>query len=195
MSRPLTNLENVQVARVYADALWALANKAGMVDVVLGELDGLITQVADQVPAIGHFLGNATVNRQVREHVLERGLRGRVSDLVCNFVLTLNRHNRLSALREVRYRMHELHNRARNIEPVAVLSAVPLTPADQDRLIQMLNSRFGIQPFLQMSVDPSILGGLVVRIGDRVYDYSVRAQLRRLRDGILTRSSYEIRSR
>jgi F-type H+-transporting ATPase subunit delta len=79
--------------------------------------------------------------------------------------------------------------------PVQVRAAVPLNAADENALRDRLAAVIAAQPVIHCEVDPALLGGLVIRVGDTVYDGSVRTQLRRLREQLLQRSTHEIQSR
>jgi F-type H+-transporting ATPase subunit delta len=81
------------------------------------------------------------------------------------------------------------------IVPVHVRAAVPLDPADEKALRDRLAAVLAGQPVIHTVVDPELLGGLVISVGDTVYDGSVRTHLRRLREQLLQRSTHEIQSR
>ena len=74
-------------------------------------------------------------------------------------------------------------------------SAVPLDDDVQARIRQEIHDDFNLEPVLILHVDPSLLGGLKVRIGDTVYDSTVRTRLNNLRNQLIERSSHEIQSR
>jgi F-type H+-transporting ATPase subunit delta len=73
---------------------------------------------------------------------------------------------------------------------VDVRAASPLGDEQQERLRQELREKFKREPILSVRIDPELLGGLVVRVDDWVYDGSVRARLERIRNQLLSRSSY-----
>jgi F-type H+-transporting ATPase subunit delta len=77
---------------------------------------------------------------------------------------------------------------------VQVQSAVALAQDQQERLRAELQAAFHKEPVLETQVDPNLLGGMVVRVGDWLYDLSVRTQLENIRDQIIARSSHEIQS-
>src|SRR5262249_56227312 len=77
---------------------------------------------------------------------------------------------------------------------VEVRSAAPLDDDQRDRLRRELQETFHLEPLLETEVDPELLGGMLVRVGDWVYDASVRTQLETIRNQIIARSSHEIQS-
>jgi F-type H+-transporting ATPase subunit delta len=78
---------------------------------------------------------------------------------------------------------------------VEVRSAVPLPDDQRERLLNQLRATLQREPILQTRVDENLLGGLVVRVGDWVYDASVKTRLETIRHQLTERSSHEIQSR
>lgn len=188
------DVDALQVARVYADALWRLAEQQNAAAALIEEYRSLIDDVLAHNVELEKFFAAASVSRDRREAVLDAVFAGRASALLLNFLKTLNRHERLSLLREIGHCLGELWEKSRGLVPVLVRSATPLSDAQLHSVRTTIQQRFGIQPDLAAQVDPSLLGGLWVRIGDTVYDRSIRWNLRRLKENLLTRSSHEIQS-
>src|SRR5215469_2114606 len=84
------------VARIYAEALLAAADKRQQTTEVLEELEFLVHDVADRDPAIRAYFGGAVIGRESKRDVLRRAFEGKVNDLLYNFLLVLNDHYRLS---------------------------------------------------------------------------------------------------
>lgn len=187
-------VEDVQLARVYADAVWKLAVQQGDADAFVAEFESLVRDVLDRQPAILNLFEVGSLSREHRTDLIDRVFGGRASELLVNFLRTLNQHDRLSALRAVGSRLRELWDRHRGRTRVLLRSAQPLADDQLDAVLAMLRERFRIEPELATEVDPDILGGMCIRIGDTVYDRSVRWNLKQLRENILTRSAHEIQS-
>jgi F-type H+-transporting ATPase subunit delta len=134
------------------------------------------------------------VGRQDKERVIRDVLGPQASQTFLDFLLVVNRHERLNLLRVILHALRALlDQRARRIR-VQVRTTVPLPEDQRQRLQQELHDTFRLEPVLETEVDPDLLGGLVVRVGDWVYDASVRTQLHNIRNQIIERSSYEIQS-
>jgi F-type H+-transporting ATPase subunit delta len=188
------DVDALQVARVYADALWRLAVQQKSAAALIEEYHSLIEDVLNRNVSLEKFFGAASVSRDRRDAVLDAVFGGRASPLLVNFLKTLSRHDRLALLREIAHCLDELWGKSRGLVPVLVRTATPLAGEQLESVRSTIQQRFGIQPDLAAQVDPSLLGGLWVRIGDVVYDRSVRCNLRRLKENLLTRSSHEIQS-
>jgi F-type H+-transporting ATPase subunit delta len=184
-----------RIARVYATALLDTAEKQGQADTVLAELESLVRDVFEKEPRLEVLLSGAAVGRLARAAVLHKIFAGRASQLFTNFILVLNDHERLDLLRPILTAAIELNDQRRRRLRMLVFSAVPLPDEIRQRLENGVRTFFHLEPVLIPQVDPALLGGLKVRIGDMQYDASVRNRLDNLRDQILARSSHEIQSR
>jgi len=183
-----------RIARVYAEALLRAAESHGLAAELFEELQALVDQVFKADPLFEEFLSSGAVDRKRKAEVIESAFAGRAGDLFINFLLVLNDHERAGLLRPIRDAYRELLDERAGKMRVQVKSAVALAQDQQERLRAELQAAFHKEPVLETQVDPNLLGGMVVRVGDWLYDLSVRAQLENIRDQIIARSSYEIQS-
>jgi F-type H+-transporting ATPase subunit delta len=181
-----------RVARVYAEALYDAAVRRNQAQEVLDELESLVRDVFPAVPKLEQFLASGAISRERKAPVIQSALRGQASDTVLKFLLVLNRHERLALLRPILAAYRELHNRRTGRMRVWVRSAVPLADDLAERLRQELRRVYRREPVLETRVEPDLIGGLVVQVGDVVYDGSVHSRLVNLRNQLIERSSYEI---
>ena len=174
-----------RAAKIYAEALLATAAKQNAVEQVGDELDSFVTGVLDKSPEVGTFLSNPAVGKKVKTAVLEAALPGRASELLRGLFATLARNGRLDLVRgiaaEYRKRLDERAGRVR----VKVTAAADLSDAQRGALTATLSDMLKKQPVLDVRIDPDLLGGLVVQVGDRVIDTSVRTRLQTLRNLLL----------
>jgi F-type H+-transporting ATPase subunit delta len=187
------NDREIAVARVYSDALMEVAEERGETEAIAGELAEL-ARLVQRDEAFGAFLSSPTVDATVRGGALERMLRGRAGDLLVNFLLVLNRRQRLSLLPAVAEVFHQSYNERLGRIEVKVKSATPLTATQRDQLAGAIARRTGRQAVLTEVVDPALIGGLVVRLGGRQIDGSVATQLQNLSQTLLARAAREIGS-
>lgn len=183
-----------QIAGVYAEALFNAAEKAGQADDVYAELKDLVDHVADQDPQLAAFFQSGTIGRDRRGEVLRKAFDGRSSALLFNFLMVLNEHERLDLLKPIRAMYRRLRDRRARRVRVQVLSAVPLADDQRRKLEQEVRDALRLEPVLETSIEPDLIGGLIVRAGDWVYDGSVRTRLDTLRKQLIERSSHEIQS-
>jgi F-type H+-transporting ATPase subunit delta len=183
-----------RVARVYAEALYAEAEKLHAVESTLEELEVLMNEVVPADPLIRTFFLGGVVGRERRDEALKKAFAGKLSDLSLHFLLVLSDHERLELLRPVLavYRLL-LEERAGKVR-ATVWTAVPLPDDQRERLLEQLRTLTRREPVLNARVDPDVLGGLIVQVGDWRYDASVRHQLDIIRNQLIESSSHEIQA-
>jgi F-type H+-transporting ATPase subunit delta len=113
-------------------------------------------------------------------------LRGRASRPVENLVQLLLRRGRIEELPRVAAQFRRLDEARQGITHATATSAAALSPDEIRALTERLESTTGGRIVLDVQVDPSLLGGLVVRVGDRLIDGSVRGRLERLRNQLIS---------
>lgn len=185
--------QQLAVARVYADAMIRLAEAQGEVDLLLTELQEFAAQVEGD-EEFRTFISSPTIKAETRKRVLEKILRGRYSDLLVDSVQVLNRKGRLELIRAVALAYSRAHEKLRGRVEVHVCTATPLTAALREKLTVLTARRTGREPHLIETVDDSLIGGLVVRIGDEKFDASVATKLKTLGRALRDRASREIHS-
>jgi F-type H+-transporting ATPase subunit delta len=178
----------MHVARVYAEALLDAAVKRNQPDLVLEELRELVETILEPNPQLVDFFANKTISKEKKAELLQKVFPGRVSELLANFLLVLNEHERLDLIQPILHAYIDLNNERARRMVVQVRSAVPLLDRQRERLATELRQVFRQEPMLEAQVDPDLLGGLVVRVGDWLYDASVRSRLESLRNQLNERS-------
>ncbi len=177
------------VARIYAESLLAAADKRQQTQEVLEQLEELVREVLARDPAFALFLASAVVSRDHKRETLRRAFEGKVNEVLYHFLLVLNDHDRLDIIREVSVLMRDIYERRAGRMHVEVKSAIALDDEQRERLRRELRDKFHREPILSVRVDPELLGGLVVKVDDWVYDGSVRARLERLRNQLIEKGS------
>jgi len=186
--------EGRHVARVYAEALYRAAEAKGKVEEVSAELDGVVNGVFRQDPGLELFFASAAVSRDRKAAAIEHAFSGQATDVFTRFLAVVNEHDRLDMLSGIAGAFRDLHQRRTRKLEVHVRSAVPLTDDERGRVIEDVRTVSGFEPILKETVDPEILGGLIVRVRDWVYDASVRTRIQAIRNQLLERSSHGIQS-
>jgi F-type H+-transporting ATPase subunit delta len=188
-------LEAPEVSRVYAEAIVNAASNAGQVVDVLDQLDQIVAEVLRPFPQFADLLTSPAVSTQDKNRILVETFEGRALPTVVRFLRVLNQHGRFGLLAAIAHQSRALWNRRQNRQPVSVRSAVPL---DEQQLAALRDRLAGLThatPVIHLEVDPSLIGGLVVQVGDDVYDGSVRNQIAQLRRSLLEGKTHEIQSR
>lgn len=181
----------LEVGRIYAEAMLGLAEQNGQSDALRDELQELVAFL-DQNPKVEKFLSSPLVDEQARARVIESLFRGKASDLLADSLQVINRKERTGSLRAIAEAYRIAHRELRGLMDVHVRTAVPLSDALRKRLVETLAASTRRQPTLIEKVDPSMIGGLVVEIEGRKFDASVASRLKDLSAALLARASREI---
>ena len=115
--------------------------------------------------------------------------------MVLDFLKVLSAHRRLDIVPTVRQEVQKLHDELRGRVRVELRTATPLEDGLSRNLQDSLRRILGVEPQVDPSVDAALIGGIVLRVGDTVYDGSVARQLHQVREQMINRSIHEIQSR
>jgi len=171
-------------ARRYAEAAFEIGLRDGTVDAWRTELDAAAAILEDKTAA--RALANPAIALEARVKLVTDVLAKSVSGPVLNLIVLLLRRGRIGALPQVAAEYRRLDNLRQGITAATATTALPLEPAEVKALTTRLEQFTGGRVELDIKVDPSLLGGLVVRVGDRLIDGSVRGRLERLRDRLVS---------
>ncbi|NPV90706.1 MAG: F0F1 ATP synthase subunit delta [Firmicutes bacterium] len=172
------------VARRYAAAFFKLASEAGQLD----EMENQLQIVVDALAAnreLKKVFYHKMIKEKDKKEVVKAVFEGRIQPTTMNFLFLLIDKQRENYLELVFQQYVLFANQARNIMDAGVVSAIELSPADVKDLQARLSTITGKNVRLRTEVDPKILGGLVVRVGDRVIDGSVTKRLQMLKSNMI----------
>lgn len=186
--------EEQHVGEVYARALLGTAVKNGNVDTVVDELESLVKDVLDRNPKLEAALANPKMQAEDKWALLDRVFGGKMNATLLTFLKIVARRHRLNAIRAIQESASKLRDELAGRVQVEVTVSKPLDTAAEKALVAKLQGLFKKDVRLQTKVNPGILGGLVVRVGDTVYDGSVDGQLRLLRKSVGQRAENALRS-
>jgi len=175
----MAEAELTTVARPYARALFAYVLAHG------AELDewsatlGLLASITRE-PKVAELLDHPDITRQRRTEVLLEVAGDRVNEAARNFVTILAEQNRVELLPEIA-NLYELmkRNHLKRVE-VQLTSAYEVAQEDSEKIRKALAQSLQREITIETQVDPSLVGGAIVRTGDTVLDYSVRGKLTKL---------------
>jgi F-type H+-transporting ATPase subunit delta len=164
------------VASTYARALLELAQERQQAEAVGHELAAL-GRLVEAVPMLDPFLADPSIKPHERSAVLERAVRGKVSDLLWNFLGVLNRKDRSGWLTRIAAAYRDMLDEAMGRIEVAVHVAQELDPATLEEVRARISAALRKDARVKQTVEPALIGGIVVQIEDQLIDGSVRAQL------------------
>ena len=183
-----------EIAAIYAKALLSAAETAGKTDKIVAEAAEIVGWLAG-APKFEQVLASELLGDDERQGIIDRVFAARYDGTLVDFLRVLSRRDRLRLLRPILREFDRQHSEVRGNVRVHVTTAAPLPEAAAKQLAKALRPLVTGEPQLETTVDPELIGGAVVRIGDTVYDGSVARQLQRLESQMINRSVHEIQSR
>ena len=173
-------------ARRYAEAAFELAERDDLFEAWADGLRLAAGVAADE--RVSRVVDNPASPHAEREALVERMLKDRVAPGVLNMSRLLARRGRFGSLAAVAADFTRLLNRRNGIVEALVTSAAPLTARDSDAIRDRVADMTGSKVDLRAEVDPALIGGITIKVGDQLLDASVRGRLERLRERLLTDS-------
>ncbi|MEX0715782.1 MAG: ATP synthase F1 subunit delta [Planctomycetaceae bacterium] len=181
------------IARVYADAFLDAAAAHG-VDDALEEFGSFVDDVLDAYPEFADILTSGIVGRDEKLELIDRVVQPFGSELFTNFLRVLARHDRLDLLPAILHESRHRHELRSGRQRVRVVTASAVAQSTHDRIRDLLGRSLPFEPVIDSHVDPALLGGMIIRVGDTVYDSSLRTRLHELRKRLQQRTLHEIQS-
>ena len=165
----------------YANAVFELAQEAKQVDAVAADFASLKAMIAAS-PDLARLVKSPVFSGDEKSRAMKALLaKMGAASLTSQFILTLVAKRRLFALSDIIAAYDRLTARLKGEVSADVISARPLSDSETAELKTVLKNKLGREPRLHTSVDPTLLGGLVVKLGSRMIDSSIRTKLSGLR--------------
>jgi len=163
------------IARPYAEAVFRLAKEGNALGAWSEKLAFIAAVYHD--PQMQAAIGNPRVTANDVERLLLAISGDRIDDAARNFIQLLVRNRRLAMLPQIREQFEKLKLEDEGKLDARISSAYPLDDAQRNQVVNLLSSRFKRKINATVTVDPELIGGIKVEVGDKVWDASVRGRL------------------
>ena len=184
-----------KIAEIYAEAyLDAVTSQNGSLDDAVAEFASLVDALKSQ-PKFVAVLVSAMIATNEKVALLEKAFASKASPLFWNFLQVVAKRNRLDLLLSIFAQTKTLLDERQKRIPVTITTATEIDSQLFSALSEKLRTMLGGEPIIQSVIDPEVIGGLVVRVGDTVYDASVATQLQNVCRQMIERSAQEIQNR
>ncbi|MBW4693613.1 MAG: F0F1 ATP synthase subunit delta [Lyngbya sp. HA4199-MV5] len=174
------NVITSEIASPYAQALMSLAKSENLSD-RFGEDASAILTLLKESPDLDQFLSSPVIDLDTKKAVLQQVLGDQVHPYVRNFLLLIVDQRRIAFLGGILKQYQALLRELNQTALAEVISAVPLSEEQQqtvrERVIALTGAR---QVELETTIDPSLIGGVIIKVGSQIIDASLRGQLRRI---------------
>lgn len=194
---PLLETQPDALANTYARAMFELTLQQGgqgRAEAACGELEDIV-ELARSDARFNEFLASRVLGVRERDRSLESIFSGRCSPLVLNFLRLLNRKNRLSHLPPIVQAFDRLVQQQFGRVEVDVYTPAPIDDAQLRSIHDRLAAALGKEPVIHPYTDPTMIGGVKLRIGDQLIDASVSARLRQMRERLGSSGGAIVRGR
>ncbi len=168
-----------EIAQVYARSLFEVASEQGKLDTVREQLAAFADALASS-RELQTFFFSPYFSTQEKKDGLHRAVDG-ADETVLNFLELLIENHRMPVVFRVRRDFDRLWEEANQLLPVEITSAVELDRSVVDRIGEEIGRQTGRRVQLTSTVDPDVIGGLVLRVGNSILDASIRTRLDALR--------------
>ena len=170
-----------ETSRSYADALFSLASEAGAISETLTALRSACDEL-NQTEGALDLLASPAIPKDERLAVLEQAFEGKLPGHVLNLMCVMCGNGCIRELDDCLAAYTELHDAAMKLSTAQVTSAVALTAEQKAALTAQLTKKLGRNIRLECDVDPSIMGGMIVRVDGKVIDGSIRHKLQQIKE-------------
>jgi F-type H+-transporting ATPase subunit delta len=167
------------IARPYAQALFATAKAEGALAAWVDVADELGALTAH--PRVAEVIADPKLGPEQIFDLLSGLMKTKLPPSGVNFLRTLIDNGRLAAMPEVARQLRALKNAAEGVADCLIETAYPLEPAQVNELLAALTKRFGLKLKPEVKVDPDLIGGVRIAVGDQVLDTSVRSRLQAMK--------------
>ncbi len=175
-------MKNLTVSRRYAKALILIGQEDGKAEQYNAELESVVS-LFDAQSDFEKALTNPLYNKNDRKKVLQAVLAGTdLSGIMKSFLILLFDKGRIGFLREIASYYKDLADELKGVVKASIVSATALSSDAVAKIKEALSKRVGKNIVLKVEQDPSLIGGVVTKIGDLVLDGSVKTQLMNLRE-------------
>lgn len=175
-----SNLISAAVSDPYAEALMSIAQANGLEDHFGDELKGFLWLLGESKD-FEAFLANPLLKPEDKKAIIRQLAGEGVNPLLVNFLLLLVDRRRIIFLSAIANKYLQLLRKLRNAVLAEVTTAAPLREDQQNAIAEKVKGMTGASSVeLSVKVDPSLIGGVIVKVGSQVLDASLRGQLRRI---------------
>lgn len=174
-------MTSIVLARRYAKALFSLGKENGELDEIHAKLQG-IHAFLSEAPDVEHSLANPVFPADIKKAVIDEIIKAfGITGILETFISMLVARRRIQCLRQILDAFQDLMDEEKGVVRAVVTTAVPLSGDIAQRVRDLLTKATGKEVVVHLQEEPAILGGVIARVGDMVWDGSLRSQLQGLK--------------
>lgn len=171
-----------QVGALYGKAILGAAGEEA--DEIVAQLNAIVSDCMVRSPGLKSVLSSPRVSQVEKENLIDRIFSGKIHGKLLNFLKVLCRRDRIGSLSEIQISAKKMRDEELGRVRVSVTSAFALTDNQREDIAFRLGQSLGKTVVLEEQVDPSLLGGILIRVGDQVFDGSVLGRMSAIRSAV-----------
>lgn len=172
---------NKSVARRYAEAFFSIAREADKIDAYQAELEQVITAITE-IDGMKEYLDHLLVPPREKKELVQKVFGEQLSSMTMNFLFMVIDKRRESYLEFICREYVEMADESRNIKQAELYAAREVPQSELDALQERLSASTGKKVVLKLTVDPALLGGAKIRMGDQIVDGTAAKKLQMLKE-------------
>lgn len=180
------------LARVYASA--GLSSCGDQTEEFVNEAKSFVEDVLKQQPEFANLLTSPMISRDQKLGMIDRVVAPVSTSQFTNLLKVVANHDRLEYIGDILEEVELEVARLQGRQQVNVTVARPMNDDNVNRLADSMRNRLNQEPDLNITVDPNLLGGLIIEVNDEVFDYSLRSRIKQMKDRLHQRCMNEIQS-
>ncbi len=173
-----------KAAKRYARAFFRIAQEKNSVEVIANDFAG-IASVIEQSQELDSFLKAPLISSENRIKALKAMFESKIDKLSLEFLLFLERKNRLEITQDTLQEFAGLNDELQNIQRVSITSAFEMDKAQVESITKRLQEKLSKNIVAEVKIEPELIGGFKIKVGDQVSDLSIATQLDRLKQSIV----------
>lgn len=177
-------MTDTKISKRYVKALFAVAKNENKIDATIRDIICIDGAISDE-PKLMKAMLAPVIPKNVKERILSELFEQRIDAITFSFLQLLIKKGREHVLFDIKNEFEALVNNDRNIQKVFVTSAEDLSESEENLLKKKLEQITGMNIKLVKNTDPAIIGGLIIKIGDRLLDGSIKNDLDMMRKQLL----------
>jgi F-type H+-transporting ATPase subunit delta len=171
------NDKAIRVGQTYAQAVFELAEQSQLIDVLKNDF-GILANLIAQSKELEALMNSPSFHEENKKRLIAEVFSGKLNELTINLLMVVIEHNRARFLLQIIARYNELWEARNGLHRVKVMVSKAMDNAEIEKLTGNIAVAISGRVKLEVVVNPSIIGGIIIRHGDKVIDNSIRNRLR-----------------
>ncbi len=184
-----TDIKSIKISRKYSNALFNLAVENNNNDKIYDDLIFVVETINTNIE-LKNFLFSPIIKNEDKKDVLQKLFSIHINKTTLDFLYLLIDENRLNFIEGILNQFSELYNNSKNIVKPLIISAIDLNENQKQRLVEKLEKKLEKKVLPEYQIKPEIVGGLIIEIGDKTIDCSIKTKFNNMKKELTKGNKY-----